>query len=209
MNKLKKNQSGAMAVDFMFALVLSLGMGSVVFAISYSLMTVEITQYIAFSAARSFSASHLTPDEQVQMARKKYRELTTNVAFKSLYSNGWFRISRPEALEVKTGIANDNFSKDYLAKGGDENANREVFHGVRIKFEPDLLKIKIPFLGSGDPDDEGFTTYINGILLRESSVQECHDYMKARVDALWKNDQGRAARFRIGNSAEPQEDNGC
>ena len=83
-----KNQSGFITVDFLFAIVLILGLSSLMFVLSFTLSVASITQYITYAAARNYEAAHIDEATQELRAQMNYQELISNPVFKPLYANG-------------------------------------------------------------------------------------------------------------------------
>lgn len=95
--KSRKNESGQITIDFLFALILTLGFFVLLFTMTFTLTVVEIAQYITFSAARAMSASNKDPTVQVEVARRKYGSLLAEGSpARSLFQGGWYSLSSPE-----------------------------------------------------------------------------------------------------------------
>jgi hypothetical protein len=198
------NQSGLVTLDFIFALVISFGMAAILFAMTFTLTVVEVTQYITFSAARAQAAANLDPATQEEAARKKYDQLVKNPVLASLYNSGWFEVSNRSTLEVKGGGNLGSFSSDYPST--DE---RKVFMGVRTKFTANVLDLKLPLIGKTADDEGGFVSRIAGILIREPSQIECQEFMKSRLENINRLDISRYGSFSSKKNFFPMEDNGC
>lgn len=200
------NQNGFVLTEFLFAIFIAFGLTILTFALSYTLSTVEVTQYIVYSTSRAHAAANFDKLSQQAVARKKYEQLINDSAFKSLYTNGWFEVSKPATLEIKSG-AGENFEQDY------GSSVRKNLQGVRTTFKANLLEMQLPFLGDVTPDednDDGFVTKINALIIREVSHSECLDFMKARQDALWQMGGNRFSKFKASTQIDtPWEDNGC
>jgi hypothetical protein len=205
------SQRGVTTIDFLFSIVIAIGIGGVLFALSFTLSVVEITQYIAYASARSQVGAQLTPELQMDAARRKYRELTTTGTFSSLFRGGWFEISRPDQLEVKSGFQGDSFNDEYNASfGGFTNEDDLIpFVGVRTKLTAKMLAFNVPFIGRTGNDPEGFGTRITGFLIREPSSQECMDFMAQRHSAIRALDPRFTNLNLVDADYIPMEDNGC
>lgn len=199
---------GMMSADFLFALVLCVGLTTVLFALNFTLSMAEVAQYIAFSSARAHAAGHINQQAQEDLAKIKYNALTNHPVLRNLLGsngNGWFQLS---SFEVRGAGPSGNVFDDYPA---DQDRVPQV--GVRFQFSSKLLAIKIPFLGSTSEDDQGagFSTKVTGLLIREPTQEECWNLqVKRRYDAIINLDP----RFgTLGNSGKskyiPMEDNGC
>lgn len=198
-----KNNRGMLTAEFLFAFVLCAGMCAVLFALNFTLSMAEVAQYMAFSSSRAYAAAHLDEAKQADLARTKYKELLTNKALKSIFNKGeasWFVLSTPEQLE----ISSTGFS-DYP-----KQENRVSAVGVRLKFEPKVLNMRIAFLGSTAEDpDKGFSAYVTSFLTREPTHKECWEQMKPRYENIIKQGNlGKLAQAKV-NEYVPLEDNGC
>lgn len=201
-----RTQGGFITLDFIFAMVIAFGMSAVVFALTFTLSVIEVTQYVVFSSARSLAAAHVDKATQEKLARAKYASLIADPVLSPLYSNGWFTVSGSQELEVRSGDGN-NFSTDYPSAGA---ANRDSFQGVRLSFQANMLALRLPVLGAITPDDEGFKTRLVAMLIREPTQTECQAFMEERKDQIWQLEGGKWAKFKkSGEIATPQEDNGC
>lgn len=195
------NQKGVITVDFLFALVLAMSLSAAVFAMTFSLVVIEMTQYIAYSTARAMSGSDVDLNSQRQSALAKFQSLVSDPVLSPLYSNGWFEIGQPD---IRPGLGN-NFANEYAAK----QDSRRFFHqGVRVPLTINLLQLKLPFLGTAK-EEGGNQTAVNSLLIRENSFQECQKVFNARVEALFETVE--AGRFKAykSNVTPPIEDNGC
>ncbi|WII73908.1 hypothetical protein QJS83_08470 [Bdellovibrio sp. 22V] len=204
-----QNSRGMLSAEFIFALVLSAGLCIVLFALNFTLSMAEVAQYIAFSTSRAHAAGHLDTDRQKQMGEDKFKALVNNAVLKPLFNNpdgGWFTLTD---LDIRQGGLNGNtFENDYKVV-----ADRVPQVGVRFNYNPKLLSVKIAFLGStsDDPNGEGFTAKVTGLLIREPTFKECWDLqIKQRYSAILNLDP----RYKVlggsgANKYVPMEDNGC
>lgn len=195
-------QKGFITTEFLFAIAIAFGMSMLTFAMTFTLSTVEVAQYIVYSAARAQAAGNLDQKTQVDEAKNKYNSLITDKRLASLFLNGWFLISKKADLEVKPGN-NENFSGDYK-KGG-----YDTFQGVRTTFTAKILEMQVPFLGKITPDDDGFKTKIVALMIRESSTQECVKFMNDRVPQFSSFDRFKTFLSNAKDPPIPWEDNGC
>ncbi len=204
-----KTNAGFATVDFLFAIIIAFSLVVIVFSLTFTLSVVEVAQYVVFSAARAQSAGNLDPEAQEKAARAKYEKLVNHPVLRTVFRGRFFDISDSKKLEVKSGLnINGNFDQDYPASG---YVNRPVFQGVRTELLAKILELKIPFFGTITNDDDGFRTKVVAIILREPSMKECTDFMKQRMEELWRADGGRAAEFRSSGKRPvvAWEDNGC
>ncbi len=205
------NQRGIIAVDYLFAFVIAMGLFTALLALSLTLSVAEITQYIAFSSARSFAAAHRDQPTQEALARNKFNELKKNPVFAPFFTNGWFQI---EIENVKGGGATAlNYSDDYQSIDSETGDQRTPAVGIRLFFTSRILNFRNPYLGNAtSEEEEGFKTKVTGLMKREPSAQECLNQMKreVRYSQILKLD----SRYGVlGNPAQPKytavEDNGC
>lgn len=201
MKRNKSNQSGFVVVDFLFAMFVSFGLIVILMSMMFTLSIVEVGQYIAFSASRAQSAGHVSMNEQKLMAYNKYKELTSNKNLKTFFSNGWFEISKPEQIEIKSGNG-DSFDREF----GDE-AEFAPFIGVRFDLKAHVLNIKFPMLGS--QDDDNFSLKLSSFLIREPSSEECQKFMEDRYQGIMDLDSRFNTVKDSSNKYVPMEDNGC
>ena len=194
-----KNQNGFVTAEFMFAIVIATCMTFLTFALTFTLSTVEVVQYMVFSSSRAHAAANFDINAQQEAAKSKYTSLISSPTLAPLFSNGWFE-APVSKLEIRSGAGN-NFNQDY-------EIFRDSGQGVRVTFRANLLEMKLPLVGNvTSPTGTGFETRINAILLREISQKECFDYMEARVPALVDLFPGLAKSADVPKSI--WEDNGC
>ena len=199
-----RNQSGQITVDFLFALILTLGVFVLIFAMTFTMSVVEVVQYITYSSARAMIASNKDPETQLEAARRKYSLLVGEGSPARGFLQGWYAVSSPGELDIRTGVDRD-FSADL---GGGEDP-RGVFMGVSTRFVAKILNLSVPFLGSSSDGEEGsFATRISTILIRESSQKECHTWYDQRVQAIGSLRASQAPYFKS-EEVKRMEDNGC
>lgn len=193
-----------MTMDYIFAIVLILGFSGILFSFAFTLSLSEITQYITYSAARTYMASHRSEGEQAQEAGKKYKELIQNPVVSSLYKSGWFKVQKEPLVGH---ISMQRFP------GNIADPDYDIFWGVGTDFTAELLDFHIPFYGSTASDSQskksGFTTFIASYLGRESTVEECLNFNRQRWNAI-KNLDSRYKRAKTLRGAYALiADNGC
>lgn len=203
-----KNQRGFIVTDFIFAIILASGIGVLLFSVSYSLVVVEITQYVSFATARAHLAGATDPNQQKEKARKKYDSLVTGKGpIASLYNNGWFEIAKSSAVDIRGGPSADGktFNTDL---GGEARADRNWFLGVSVPLTIKLMEFRFPLLGSTTSENEGgFKTRLNTMLIREPSSKECRDFFESRKQAL--GSLPSAQPYYDQGAYIGMEDNGC
>jgi hypothetical protein len=200
-----RSQSGFVTSEFLIAIVIAFGLTMLTFSLTFTLSIVEISQYFVFSASRAHAAGNYDVNAQKKAAQDKFKQLTGNPAVFPLYHNGWFEISSPAQLEIRSGSGN-NFEREY---GGTDTRNN--FQGVRATLTAKILEMHLPLVGDVTPEDNSFSTRLNAILIREVSHVECNEFMTQRKDELWNFDgANRFSRFKPSTNIEvPWEDNGC
>lgn len=196
------NESGFITAEFLFAIVIAFGMSAIVFALTFTLSTVEVGQYIIYSTARAQAAGNFDKTAQSDAAKAKYSSLLADKGLASLFSNGWFTLSKVGDLELKQGNG-DNFSRDY------DTETRGDLQGARTTFTAKILEMRLPLIGAITPDNGSFSAKLTGILIREPTEQECEQYMDQRAQELWNIGDGRFEPYRKGETTTPWEDNGC
>jgi hypothetical protein len=196
--KTLKNQKGSLTLDFMFALVLVLGVSGLFFALSFTLSVVEISQYIAFATSRNYMAAHFDETNQKQQAEAKFAQLTENTPLKVLFkNNSWFKLTY-----VETG----DFREKYPADASLENDNI-TFWGTQLDLQADVLDFKIPMYGSTNEDGNAFKTKVNSFLGREVTSEECNQFYSQR----WQNILNLDRKFSVMGQKKATVifDNGC
>jgi hypothetical protein len=204
-NKIKKRkaEAGFVAAEFLFSFVLVISCGLVVFALTFSLMTIEVAQYITWSAARAYSAGNLSKEESEKAGREKFKNLTA--AFPLLTDQGseWF------SLTLQGVGANVSSLKPEAGNTLGDNETRHPWSGAASKLELILFKsLKIPFLGKIVSDETLFDMNLSAYILRNPSITECLDFNKNKIEVIKTQFQNLNSEINI-NSYVPNEDNGC
>jgi hypothetical protein len=168
-----RNESGLIAIDFIFALVLVFAFTAVLFALSMTLSVVEVTQYVTFASARNHFAAHVTKQKQEDLAREKYDQLISSPALKPLYNNGWF-----ELKDFKVGEGTD-----YQQLQNDPDTF--TFYGSTVFLRAPVLNFRVPFFGrTASDENSAFQAQIASWLAREPSTEECMNFNKARMQLI-------------------------
>lgn len=195
------NERGILTVDFMFSIVLILGLSGLLFAMCFALSVASVTQYVTFAAARNYTVGHITTDDQIKQANAKYAELISNPVMKPLYNNGWFSVDGTPGVGDHTTLI-----------PGYQEATQGVnkFWGVSTTFRAKVLAMKIPFFGDttidGDETGEGFKATLGSYLGREVTTQECLALTAQRWNQIKKLGPGYGTQD---GKYFPQADDGC
>lgn len=174
------SDKASISVDFLFSFLIVMGLAYLILALSFTLSFIEITQYISFSTARSYYASHATKEEQRQQAENKYNELINNPVWAHFFNKiSWFKIDNAENI-----IVSGNQSNTYTAQ--DHQGQPEMFTGASTFFISKLLAFSLPFIGSTSDEEttSGFETQISSFLGRAPSIKECQNFNDKRSEIL-------------------------
>jgi len=192
-----RDERGLLMLDFVFALVASIGFAIVFFSVAVTLAMVEVGQYVAYATSRAYTAAHETKGEQESLGLAKYKDVMGHSAVKAILGGTWVKMGEPQF---------GDYSDEYGADA--ENDNR-IYVGVRVPFSSRLLHMQVPFLGPTAADDSVGKATLNSYLLREISTQECREqFNKVRFENL-KNVNNA---YQSAPATEPEKlitDNGC
>lgn len=166
------NESGFLLADFIFSFVLVFSCGIIIFALTFSLATVEVVQYITWSAARAHSAANKSKNESRMAALSKFNNLKSQFPLLTGISGNWFMLGAPQINEDAAGNGFGNLDKRNSADGSPEP--RHPFIGVSSELELKLFAgLKIPFLGKITNDPNLFKFQVRSFMLRNPSQEEC------------------------------------
>jgi hypothetical protein len=194
------NERGVLTLDFIFALTIVFGFTAVFFAVSVTLSMVEVTQYISFAAARTYAGAHENIRAQDALAHKKFAELMATPIFRGLYGLGWFT-----AGPLNVG----NFNSLYQQPSDEDS---DTFVGARIPIYAQMLRVRVPFLGSTATKAETGKATVSSYLSREVTTEECREqFNRARYKNLKALQVGGKAVYgALPTSTEALiTDNGC
>lgn len=216
-----KNQRGIIIADFLFAFVMVIGIAIFIFAMTFSLATIEIAQYIAWSTARNYAAANVTKEVAEQNARDKFKNLIAH--FPLLTGVGsdspWFRMSE-DNLVVGDNLA-DGIDTELSFSGDDRNNDfRQPWTGARMKIMLSLFAgLKVPFLGKVAEDPTLFEFPVRAFIIRHPSQVDCQNffYGKRFTEGIKRLEESRSGGPLAPDSAfvAPPifggygEDNGC
>ena len=210
----KKSEGGFIVADFLFSFVMVIGVGIFIFVLTFSLATVEISQYIVWSAARSYSSAKADELSAKAAAENKFRELTEE--FPLLTGQGepnpWIRLDDFKAEDHK---AEKNFTdkvkdtEDRLNRDGNKEL-RQPWTGASADVYFKLFgNLKIPFFGKISKEPETmFKFRVYAFVIRHPSFQECSGFFKNR----FTNGIQPLENFSGLGTENPDymvEDNGC
>lgn len=217
------NQSGFMMAEFLFSLTLVAGCGIIIFGLTFSLATIEISQYIVWSTARNYSAANTTEPYARIQATTKFNNLADQ--FPKLTGRGaganspWFNLTDVSIGDLATSnggdadlIAKLSSDKDNKDQGG-YGERRQPWIGAKASLELKLFaSLNVPFLGPIATDKTKFTFPIRAFILRHPSQKECYDFYSAsqRYSLGIQKLEPQMASLPDGSSSYvPMEDNGC
>lgn len=162
-------QRGFITLDFLFAFVLVMGLAGLLFSVTITLTTVEITQYMTYASARNYLVSHKSEDKQRELASEKFAQLFSHPVVLPLFSNGWFKLDIPFV-----GINNDYQTHPI---------ETYLFRGTNVSLTANMLDFNIPFFGSTSSDkteDGGFRTTVGSYLGMEVPIDNCVQFTQFR-----------------------------
>ncbi len=216
------NQSGFIIADFLFAFVMVISCGLLIFALTFSLATVEISQYIVWSTARNFSAANTNEQAARAQAQKKFDSLADKfplISGRGAQGTPWFSLSAAVIgdlakidPDLATVLKSDKLNKDFSQEA------RQPWIGVKSNLELKLLSgVRVPFLGKVTGDKDVFTFPIRAFVLRHPSQDECFSFFskEKRYDLgiqKLKSSEAEGDKFAPAADANKYvaiEDNGC
>ncbi len=206
-----KGQAGFIMADFLFSMVLVIGCCILLFGLTFSLASVEIAQYITWSAARSYAAGNIDQAKSEQMAKLKFELLAKK--FPLLTGIG---SDAPFFTLKLTGVGDiPNLAQiRKLNTLGSSPEPRQPWTGVEATFEVELLKkMRLPVIGKISTNDDNFSYSLRAFLIRNPSQAECLDFFRNRytegiskIEGNW----GNRTFLNSGSTAYSwNEDNGC
>ena len=201
--KKRSNQAGFIAAEFLFSFILVISCGMVVFALTFSLMTIEVAQYITWSSARAYSAGNISKGDSEQAGRTKFNNLKAAFPLLSGTAGEWFELT---AASVGKNVAAGMGNLDSSNRMGEET--RHPWSGFSSTLELKLFKsLKLPFLGPITNDESLFKFPLHAFILRNPSQGECMQFFEDRMSAI--RDLPDFKSLPSGGNYIPHEDNGC
>ena len=158
-----RNEHGLMTLDFIFALMVSIGFMMVFFSVAISLSLIEVGQYVTFATARAYAGAHENEGLQQELARTKYAEVMALSSIKTFLGSDWMKLGAPQL---------GNFTDEY---GEPADKDNEIFVGARIPIDAKLMHLQVPFLGSTADDSGVGQATLNAYLMREVTTSECRE----------------------------------
>jgi hypothetical protein len=218
-----KNESGFIIADFLFAFVMTIGVGIFIFALTFSLATIEVSQYIIWSTARHYSAANVNQATALDSAKEKLKALAEQFPLltNSSGNSSWFE------LEIDGAIIADKLQKAdssfEISRFDAENDQRQPWTGVSSKLTLKLFRgLQIPMLGKVGYNREAFELPIRAFLIRNVSAEECTKFFAGENGGPRFNsgiltlEGGKLAKGTWGLAGETGtnrvidgEDNGC
>ncbi len=198
-------QKGFITVDFMLAMIVTLGCMMLLLRVAVSLVSVQIAQYIAFAAARAQSAGDLTQEVQIANGEEKYKKLLKVEGLVAGFLKPGLTIQRSGVI----GQFDQIYSPPPESDGTSEKGL--PFVGARVEIKLLRLKFNIPFLGRTADDDQDFKTHVNAMIFREPSNEDCRNFFRnSRYSAILELDSARFGRASgYASQYVPMEDSGC
>lgn len=208
-NKILSKRDGFLTIDFIFAILVSIGLSMIFFVMAFTLSAAEVAQYIAYSVGRTYSAGHVNIAEQESLARKKMTQLMSKPGMGKLFRQEWFSLGFDNPA-FRSGYKGEIYN-DYRSS---PDGMRLVATGTRLVFKTNLFNMKIGFLGSTNPSGETFSAKVTGFMLRNPTQDECQQFMSVgtRHRAIIELDERYKNYDRSPGSNPkylPMEDNGC
>ncbi|MBN8535455.1 MAG: hypothetical protein J0M15_00255 [Deltaproteobacteria bacterium] len=209
MKKRIANNTGFLTIDFILSIIISFSLAVLFFVVAFTLSSIEVAQYIAYSVGRTYSAGHINISEQESLARKKMTQIMNKPGLGKLFKQGWFELGFDKPA-FRSGYKGEIFNE----YDSEPDGTKLIATGVRLLFKTNLFNMKLGFLGSTNPTDQSFTSKVTGFMLRNPTSDECQKFMSVGVrhKAIIELD----LRYRDNDKSPgsnskylPMEDNGC
>ncbi|MBC7466382.1 MAG: hypothetical protein H7256_10350 [Bdellovibrio sp.] len=213
------NQSGFIIADFLFSFVLVISCGIIIFALTFSLATVEISQYIVWSTARNYSAGNTSEADAKTQATLKFNNLADQfplLTARGATSSPWFVLNGLAIGDLANTSGGDNDLRTKLASDRDNKDQageyRQPWTGAKADLQLKLLSgIKVPFLGPIAADKTAFTFPVRAFIIRHPSQAECYDFYSGAKRFSQGIQKLESQMNSLGSSGSyvVMEDNGC
>lgn len=199
-----RTQGGFLTVDFMLAVIVTIGCMMLLLRVTVSLISVQMGQYIVYAAARAHSAGDVTEQDQKDAGEKKYKQL---LGTKGIMA-GFLRAGQTIQKNGVIGNFNDTYNPPADYTGSAESGT--PFVGARAEIKLSRLGFSIPFLGRTGDQDEEFKSYVNAMIFREPSNQECRQFFQSqRYQTILSLDPRFGTASSGATDYVPMEDSGC
>ncbi len=219
------NQSGFLIADFLFAFVLVISCGILIFGFTFSLAMIEISQYIVWSTARNYSVANISEDDANKQAIRKFNNLSDQFPLLTGRSSSpWFILDKLIVGDLANIDTDLSLRLDTEKENKDGNFQaRQPWIGAKANIEFKLLQdFRIPFLGRvAEPGNPNFSFPIRAFILRHPSVKECQGFFTFEnrftkgIQNISGEDFGSIYTISPANLNDaslkyvPMEDNGC
>ncbi len=213
--RIKKNNSGFIIADFLFAFTLVISIGIFIFSLTFSLATIEVAQYIVWSTARSYASANTNEQTGREQATRKFENLIAQFPLltNSDGTSGWFELSPNDLL---IGELDENVDPGFNISPDDKrNDFRQPWTGVSAKINLKLFSgLRLPFLGPITEDRTLFKFPVRAFIIRNVSEDECKAFFTKRYEEGIKTlESGNLAPAAFGPDPNAAliagEDNGC
>lgn len=176
-----QNNSGIIVADFLFSFVMIMGIGMFIFGITFSLATIEVSQYIVWSTARNYAAANVNQTAARDNAIEKFNNLTAQFPLLtgagSTDTNPWFLLSSTSLIVSDKLEEEDSLLSTDLPGSDKDNDFRQPWTGASAKLRLSLFSnMQIPFLGKVATDKSLFEFPIRAFIIRHPSTQECQTF---------------------------------
>lgn len=201
---LMRSQRGFLTVDFMLAVIATLGCMMLLLRVTVSFVSVQMAQYIVYAAARAHSAADVTPQDQVDAGEQKYKSLLNSAGIMA----GFLKAGQTLQKSGVIGNYNDLYSPP---AGNDGSLESGIpFVGARAEVKLSRLGFSVPFLGRTSDEDEEFKSYVDAMLFREPSNEECRKFFQnQRYQTILSLDGRFSKASGFATDYAPMEDSGC
>ncbi len=173
-----RSNSGFIIADFLFSFVLVIGIGIVIFGLTFSLATIEVAQYIVWSSARNFAAGNVSESAASNQATLKFNNLSQQFPLltgQGATGSAWFTLDEYKVgnlaridQDLSAKIAVDLPNRD------PNNEERQPWIGASAKIYLKLFAgLQIPFLGKIATDTSTFAFPVRAFIIRSPSQAEC------------------------------------
>lgn len=198
---------GFITVDFMLAMIVTLGCMLLLLRVSLSLVSAQLAQYVVYAAARAQSAADESREVQIQAGQDKYKKLLATRGLAAGF------LLRGETIDKDASVG--DHSQVYPSASASTDGNQEAgipSWGARAQITLRSLSF-IPFLGKMTESEDEFKAHVTALIFREPSYKECRSFFEAgRYEELLNRD-GRFSQARNGVSINDAyvalEDSGC